>query len=100
MQLVSYDSLLVRNVMWINFSTCLLSYELECSFRTVQDTERIDHLIQFLDVPTYNKGIKTSYTFDVSKNEEVNSQLETNKWKLTITLMIILKSKIKMNKVN
>ena len=55
----------------MNFSTCFLSYELEYPFGTIQDTERIDHLIQFLDVPTDNKGAKTSYTFDLSNNEEV-----------------------------
>ena len=42
----------------MNFSTSFLSYELEYPFRTIQDTEGIDHPVQFLDVPTYNKGVK------------------------------------------
>ena len=37
----------------MDFSTCLLSYELQCPSKTIQDTELIDHLIQFLDLPTY-----------------------------------------------
>ena len=40
----------------MNFPTCFLSYGLEYPFGTIQDTEVIDHLIQFLDVPTYNKA--------------------------------------------
>ena len=55
----------------MNFSTCFLSYGLEYPFGTIQDTEGIDHLSQLLDVSTYNKGIKTSYTFDLSSNKEV-----------------------------
>ena len=38
--------------------------------------ERIDHLIQFLDVPTYNKDVKISYP--LSNNEEAMTQLTRN----------------------
>ena len=55
----------------MNFSTCFLSYQLEYPLRTIQDTEGIEHPVQFLDIPTYNKGVKTSYTLDLSNNEKV-----------------------------
>ena len=41
------------------------------SFQTIQDTDRIDHLIQFLDVPTYNnKDVQNKLPFS-NNGEEI-----------------------------
>ena len=62
----------------MNFSKYFLSYELKYLCKTIQDTEGIEHLIQFLDVPTSNNNVKTSYPLATMK-KQYYSLLKTNK---------------------
>ena len=54
--LLSSDSLIVKKVKCMTFlqASCLMNCNILSNYPRLEDTERIDHLIQFLDVPTYN----------------------------------------------